>query len=474
MTNATVETYEYSSPLVTIKQGYGRIIKGNYKIIHTIDLNEYDRVLNNLKPIVRYKVDKSGALGPQLEHQISKIENLLDQLRVRSPHKNKRSINWIGSAWKWLAGNPDATDWDKILAKTNDLTGNNNKQYTINQYLIRTTNEILDGYNRVVAEINTNKTDVFEQTLFNKLGLIKDEISQIVMATQLAKKGIVHSQLLNKADILNILSETETLPFKNELQALEYAEPSMVIKNSLLLYIISLPQTGETLFNNILIRSTVKNSKRIYLSFMNLLISQTEKYGIQEKCLVVNDMTICKKNQLQKLEDSHCIAQVLNGEEALCDYQFQNKPIVELITDGTIFLSNFNGNLSYGNNSQNLNGTFIINFFNETITIGKVSYSNWQSTSYQVLPPVIQSNLTENEVKLDLHYLHQLHLANVKKLEHITFRSLISTGTSFVAIILGLILFLTLYFCIKSKHFDKTIYIPPIIDPPVVLKKNYP
>lgn len=185
---ATVDIYEYKSPLVTIKEGIGKISNGYYKIIHAIDLDDYERILNDIKPIIRYQTSRTSPLASQLDYQVSQIDNLLDQLRARNVKKNKRSINWIGSAWKWLAGNPDATDWDKIVTTSNDLTGNSNKQYTINNYLIKTTNKILDNYNRILDEIDANDTVRFEQSLYNKLGLVKYEISQIVLATQLAKK----------------------------------------------------------------------------------------------------------------------------------------------------------------------------------------------------------------------------------------------------------------------------------------------
>lgn len=57
-----------------------------------------------------------------------------------------------------------------------------------------------------------NHTEKYEQILFHKLGLLKEEIGEIVLAGQLAKKGIVNSNPLDKADIANILSKTETLP----------------------------------------------------------------------------------------------------------------------------------------------------------------------------------------------------------------------------------------------------------------------
>ena len=46
-----------------------------------------------------------------------------------------RSIDWIGSAWKWIAGNPDAADWNNILKSQEDVIENNNEQYKINKEL---------------------------------------------------------------------------------------------------------------------------------------------------------------------------------------------------------------------------------------------------------------------------------------------------------------------------------------------------
>lgn len=468
---ATVNIYEYNSPIVTIKQGIGKISNGNYKIIHTINLKEYEKVVADIKHIVHFETRKSGTLGLQMEHQLYKIENLLDQLRTNN--RSKRSINWIGSAWKWIAGNPDATDWDTILNKTNDVLVNNNKQYTINEYLIKTTNTLLDDYNKVIAETNEGDTRRQSQTLFNKLGLIKDEIAQIVMACQLARTGIVHSQLLNKGDILNILSQTETLPYKNELQALQFAEPSMVIKDSLLLYIISLPQTEDMLFNNVILRSTVQHSKRIYLTFTNLLISQTEKYGVKEKCLVIDDVTICKQNQIQKLKSDHCIVGILEGRNVACEYQIEEQPITELISDGTVFLSNYIGKLTFGNSSKTLNGTFIVNFFNESITLNEISYTNWQTTSFQILPPILQNNITENRTRLDLQYLHHLHINNIKHIKDLSYKGLVSISSNFAILLIGFSILFTFFTYSQCRNRQGTLRIPPEISFPE-LKINYP
>lgn len=470
---ATVDVYKYNNPLVTIKQGVGKICNGNYKIIHTINLNEYEQAVANIKSTMHYRTKNTGTLNLQIEHQLAIIENLLDQLHIKTNTKTKRSINWIGSAWKWIAGNPDATDWDNILNQTDTIINNNNKQYTINEYLIKTTNNLVDDYNRIITEADTDDTTRHAQILFNKLGLIKDEIAQIVMAGQLAKKGIVHSQILNKGDIANILSQTETLPYKNELQALQFAEPSMVIKDSLLLYIISLPQTEDILFNKIILRSTIKDDKRIYLSFTNLLVSHTEKYGIKGDCSIIEGVTICKKNQVEILDSNHCIVNVLNGDNATCEYQITKQPIIELISDGTIFLTNYIGNFTYGNTSQTLNGTFIINFFNETITLDNTKYSNWQTTSSQILPPILQGNLTEKEIKLDLQYLHHLHLENIKHLDNLSYKGLISISSNFGLLLIGFLIIIIIQLYSKCKNRQASLQFPTQAHFPE-LRINYP
>lgn len=465
-----MDIYEYNSPIVTMKQGTGKIINGNYKIIHTIHLEEYERAVTEIKTVIRYQEKEAGPLGLQIQHQLSKVENLLDQLHVRNPTKTKRSINWIGSAWKWVAGNPDATDWDHILSQTNKITDNNNKQYTINKYLMKTTNSILDEYNKIITEADTNN---MAQTLFNKLGLLKDEITQIVMAGQLAKQGIVHSQLLNKGDIDNIISRTETLPYKNELQALQFAQPSMVIKDSLLLYIVSLPQTEDTLFNNVILRSTIKNNKRIYLNYTNLFISQTEKYGIKENCMNIGDITVCRRDQIEKLNPDHCVTNILNGGKAICEYQMERRPVVELISEGTLFLTNYHGDLIHDNTTQILNGTYIINFLNETITLNNVAYSNWQTISFQILPPVLQSNLTEKDIKLDLQYLHHLHLENIENIGNLSHKGFISIGLNFFILLAGFLIILAIQLSTKYRSNRGTLNIPTITNFPEI-NINYP
>nr|AAL90090.1 AT17684p [Drosophila melanogaster] len=58
-----------------------------------------------------------------------------------APVRKPCSINWLGSAWKWIAGNPDAADWNTILATQKVPLKNSDQQLRINSRLFDATHE---------------------------------------------------------------------------------------------------------------------------------------------------------------------------------------------------------------------------------------------------------------------------------------------------------------------------------------------
>lgn len=398
------------------------------------------------------QISKKSNIKPQLIHQTQQIEKLLAELKGQSP-KIKRSINWIGTAWKWIAGTPDASDWDELLKNQNKIVESNNEQYKINNALMETSQQILDDFNKIIGYFNENSQEKFEQLAFNRLLIIKEEIKEIVRAAQLAKAEIVNTNLLDREEVNRIVAEIETLPYSNEIEAIEYAEPLMLIKNSIILYVISIPKTSKINYNHLAIRSTIKNDKQIYLEHQQLLANQNDIFGITSNCRKFKETIICKINQLQEIPSNHCINQLMNGLEAGCDYQFNKNEIIEQLDENTIFLNNFNGSLVYNTTIQHLEGNILVQFVNETIQINGKLFSNKEIKISQVLPSILQNNITEKSMKVDLEYLHNLHLNNVEKLEKLFTNHKTSTviDTCLIIIIVLAIPF-GIYKILKKKH----------------------
>lgn len=405
------------SPIVSIKQGNGRIIEGSIKLVHVTNTTNYEQALNNTAALVQ-KINRKSILKPQLEHLIKRIQLLINRLKGTSS-RNKRSINWLGSAWKWIAGTPDATDWDSIVKSQNDIISSNNQQYRINRKLMESTSEIIQQHNKIVEQIHSNNDDKYEQVLFNKLNLLRNEISEIVLAEHLAKAGIVNSNLLDKDEVNRLLSQIETLPYENIIQALVYAEPIMVTKGDTLLYIISLPKTSSIVYDHILVRPTTKNKKRVHLQFKELLVNQAEHLGIKTMCNKIGNTTICREDQVEKLPKTHCISTLMRGLHAVCDYEYNKQEVIEEINNDTVFLDNFSGEVFQDNSSKHLRGTFMIQYSNETIKIKGKIYISREIKSFQVLPTILQPIPAQKNIKLDVDYLHDLHLNNTLKLQHL-------------------------------------------------------
>lgn len=444
-----------------LKNGKGRILNGNFKIVHVIELTEYDKIIKRISPIIEL-INTTSILKPQLNYQLNQINNSIKQLKgIRS--KSKRSLNWIGSAWKWIAGSPDATDWDTILKSENKIINNNNQQYKINREIMKITNEIVKEYNQILDQLNTKTNDKFEQMMYNKLSIIREAVNEITLAAQLAQSGIVNSNLLNKEEISKIMEEIETLPYSNEIEAVEYAKPTMIIKESTILYVLSIPKTSNTIYDHIILRSTIQNNKQIHLEYKEILSKLDEIYGIKESCDDIKNTTICRSNQIQKLPKTHCINQLIKGINKQCELQYSENEIIEEINENTIFLTNFDGQLESYNTSRNLKGSFLIQFYNETIKIKNQEFTNKNIITTQVLPPVFQTNPSEGSIKLDVNYLHSLNTNNTERLENLSTKLTISKIFD-ISIISVVLIIIIIFFIHRFLQARPNLFIPPEIN----------
>ncbi|KAI8117675.1 hypothetical protein CVS40_10491 [Lucilia cuprina] len=86
-------------------------------------------------------------------------------------------------------------------------------------------NVLIDRFNNKVV---ASESDDIIPEAFNQIIAIKEDIAEIVRACQLAKGGIVNTNLLNMEEIHRIVSDVELLPYNNEIEAIEYGKPSIL------------------------------------------------------------------------------------------------------------------------------------------------------------------------------------------------------------------------------------------------------
>lgn len=86
-----------SSQIIAVNSGKARIQQGNFKLIHIIELDDYQRFTNNMNFVLDKLITSRHPLYQYLTHELTQLQTLLDGVKG---HKTKRSLDFLGSAWK--------------------------------------------------------------------------------------------------------------------------------------------------------------------------------------------------------------------------------------------------------------------------------------------------------------------------------------------------------------------------------------
>ncbi|XP_067633880.1 uncharacterized protein [Eurosta solidaginis] len=300
------------------------------------------------------------------------------------------------------------------------------------------------------------EAEQFKQSALHNIVLVREEVNEVERAYQLAKRGIINTNLLDMDEVNQILSEIETLPYQNIIEAIEYGKPSIYTNGTMLLYVLSIPKVTEKKYNLLITRAGIYEGKQLDLPFDKMLVNQEETYGLKENCLTISSSTVCESESLSKLEENTCLPWLLNGGDASCQFIRRNGTIIELINDNTIFISNYQGVVESNNNTSNINGTYVIQLSNETIKIGNQVFSSNEAITAQALPAVL-ANVKNHTTKINLEYVHDITMENVRYLGYVNGKTNFSLVTE-AASIFAIALIVTMLW----KWYTRKLDIPPV------------
>ncbi|XP_053969201.1 uncharacterized protein LOC128870575 [Anastrepha ludens] len=410
-----------NSQLATFNTGWTKIQNGTYKIIHTIDTDEYQRTLNELNSTIRHKITPDNSLLPFLLHEMSEIQSFLSRLK---PKVNKRSINAIGTAWKWLTGSPDHEDLVMLENHINNLLENNNNQLIINRAMSGRINNITEVSNKIF-KILKDKEDVQHDMAVNikfKLQLIKDEIININYAIHWAKVGIVNSYIFSNVEmkLIKEIIEKNNIPFTNIEEAFEFSNVKIASSNSKIVYLIEIPITDNNLCESLLIKAIKKGNRLYKIPFEKIIRCQNKIFGKKSNCKEHNEIKICTKENIVDISNSTCIPHLLKSRSPSCiTINNQHIPTVLEVLPGIILLNRFNDTVHIDKEKINLTGSFAIQYHNSTIIINNQTFLSKEISSGKPLPAVLQPNatLTAEEELLSLEMMKELHLKNINYIE---------------------------------------------------------
>ncbi|XP_020714409.1 uncharacterized protein LOC110118067 [Ceratitis capitata] len=233
---AEFQILDYTTPyIVTIDNGAAKIQQGSFTIIHSIDLEEYGKTIFDARTFIEENIPNNHNLSPPLLLELNQAISVLENITPTSYDRNKRSINAIGTIWKYIAGSPDHDDFEIVTSNMNDLNKNNNKQVYVNEEFNKRINNLTEIINKMS---NIIRKDVYLENevainLQNRVRLVKEEIINIQIGIEWARLGIVNPLILDKNEIKLAIDKVkeENIAFVSPEEALELANVSVLYNN---------------------------------------------------------------------------------------------------------------------------------------------------------------------------------------------------------------------------------------------------
>lgn len=477
--------------LLTITSGQCFITKGQDRLYHEIDLDQYQKLLTNVDTIIQglRHLDTFHDLTVLLSTKYNSISKLYNDLL---PHKRTKrgAFNLLGSGIKIITGNLDDHDLlqinreiSNLKVKDNSLIEQNNLQVRINKKIENQINKMTNTFNAQQSLI-TRELIKIKQGLNNRTGInnvsfliqtfkttyqldqIEKELEAIFETTHLANLNVISRNILDKSELSLIKENLEK--YNVTLQSFEQVYDLLgirsVFRDRKLYFIIFIPQLESTTFNRILMEPLPIAGRIIKLPFTTALIGQNKTFLLRKECHTIGLNTMCNKDNLFDVSNDECFSKILRGLAGNCPFVQHNSNvgIIKRLTENHIIVKNSSRtrmstdcNLS----DRILKGTFLIYISNCSVTLDNVTYSN---TVYHFKPP--QTVIPLDGVKIEQHslepnitfeMLHELHLHSRKQISSLEIKSISHTytcvGLATLSIISAIAITILIYINIQRR-----------------------
>lgn len=354
---------------------------------------------------------------------IEEFEQIDQTLKTLISTKRAKRWDSLGSAWKFVAGSPDADDLKIINSSINNLIQNNNAQVKINRELNLQMKEFVFKTTQAISLFNSRAIESHSINIFLNLKYLHEKLEQIVDSITFAKIGILNRKILSSTEIQVLLQKlhNENITTHSITEALSYAESSVATNNKEVALLIKIPKLDRRVFRKIHIYPIRHNQRQIHATRRNYLRHDNEIYAVTSL-----NPTIFNKDDLTP-EKSSCISELLNGKPASCNFTL-NPEQEEIITvDNKNLIINYNRNFSLSTNcgitNRTLTGPFFISFEGCDVSIDNNTYSssiqNLEESPLQIPLEGISVEQKHFIINLSLEHLHALHIETRKDLETI-------------------------------------------------------
>lgn len=259
--------------IIVTKLGIVRIRAGYSRFIHKIDLKIIEKNLdyvettaNSIKPVEHH-------LGRTLKYKLQHARNQLSGLK---PIRQKRGlIDALGTAIKFIAGNPDSEDLRNIQEnlvsieqKENGLITNSNRQYKVNSIFEEKLNNITKTLHKVTQSILQSSNTPSDLQVISIIFEV-DEINQILRIIgeqiEFAKLNVIHKDLftLEEKEKFYSFLKNQMVSINQLDEVFKYCSGNIAFSNNQAVILIKLPMLEKETFELLELHTLNRNESKI-------------------------------------------------------------------------------------------------------------------------------------------------------------------------------------------------------------------
>lgn len=457
---------------IPIKIGEFRPIEHYNKVLHIVNLTEYEQTLelitNNVNTL-RGTTTETKTLLATVDKNLALLEAKISNLH---PHfKSKRGlVNIMGKGLKIIAGTMDNDDEIRIKEKLQslfdknvNLTNDMDRLTYVSDSISRQIRNITDHINFQQSSIS-KYLDKFKDIIRNKIATLEDEVTFMSQVYQVnnditlfrdhvdnigqiifsSKLGIIPTDILTETE-LNLITDFES--YVKIKVAVAFHDGNLVI-------ILQIPKYSDLTLDRIKFEPIPDPFNK------SILLNTDEIFVDTDNRIYETDV---KDNLLQNLReiDNECLSNIVKFKEANCPMKILKEQEVIQILSGVLIFKNFFSNISHNCNKFKIKqkGNFIIKFENCQIETLNKTYTNINIRIYdKIILPNIITKIKENntialsDIKLETLFLKQIKYEN--NLDQILHHSRKTKTISFSIdiIIIFIIIILSITYMCRSKQ----------------------
>lgn len=361
-----------TNPLLPISQGTSYIITGAYQIYYHINLTDIELSITEIKQTL-FDINHTinNLTTPLKEPLLIRSRDLLNQaysIQIFTKHyinkRQKRGLfNIVGTIQHYLFGTLDADDGIKYdnyiklleenqhvlkddIATTQSVLRNITKTFDVTFSKIKLNQERLQnsiqGLSKRVTmnEFITHLVLIFNN-IENNLNIIGKTCDNIQTAINFAKTSTLHHSIIKYNDLRKVIDKIKVkqrIPFDNIIKYYETAYTDVIINNNLIIFHIGLPLINNNPYTLYYLYSIPFQNRIMILKNTYLLINKEDFFNLDQKCIKVEGINLCPKEQLNKNEG--CIVKTINIQSGHCHMTpiTYNQTGITQLKDNTIII----------------------------------------------------------------------------------------------------------------------------------------